>query len=211
MLPSVTFLFIRHGQQQAKDGAIGRLSPLSELGRRQAEALGDELASGPKLAAVYSSPLARASETAEAICCRLALTSIPEARLEEFELGTKPIQELANRSDLLIWRPGDEGSDGETLCSFCRRVGDFCNEIAERHAGQRVAVVSHAGTIDAAIRWAFGIEPESPWQHEVEVQHGSITEVEFWPRGRIDGGAPRYTVMRRLNHTVHLGELASDL
>jgi len=211
MLPSVTLVFVRHGQQEAVDGAIGRQSPLSELGRRQAVALAAALAAGPKLAAVYSSPLPRAVETTGAICTRLSLTSTLEARLMEFELGVMPVEQLANRRDLLIWRAGDSGADGETLASFCRRVGDCCDEIAQRHLGERVAIVSHAGTIDAAVRWALDIAPERPWQHEVEVQHASITEIEFWPRGRIDGGSPRYAVMRRLNHTVHLEELASDL
>jgi broad specificity phosphatase PhoE len=103
------------------------------------------------------------------------------------------------------------GEDGVTLYAFGQRIGMFCDEIAARYTGERVAVVSHAGTIDAAVRWALGIGADSPWQHELEVQHASITEVEFWPRGRIIGGSPRYAVLRRLGHTAHLGEFLSDL
>ena len=207
----VTLFLIRHGQQEAVDGSIGRLSRLSQMGRLQAEALAAELVGWPTITAVYSSPLARAAATAEAIGARLSLTPVLEPRLAEFELGTKPIHEIADRSDLFVWRPGDKGEDGETLRDFSQRVGDCCEEIAARHSDERIAVVCHAGTIDAAVRWALGITPESPWQHELEVQHASITEVEFWPRGRVAGGAPRYTVLRRLNYTDHLGELASDL
>ena len=210
MFHSVTLLLVRHGQQQAVSGVIGQLSPLSELGRRQAAVLAEALASGPKVAALYSSPLLRASQTAEAIGARLSLKPLLEARLTEFELGVQPLEQLADRRDLLLWRSQDAGADGETLGSFCRRVGDCFDEISRRHLAQRVAVVAHAGTIDAAVRWALDIGPESPWQHEVEVQHGSITEIEFWPRGRLEGGSPRYAVMRRLNHTVHLGDLVSD-
>lgn len=208
MRPSVTFLLIRHGQQMAP---WGPLSQLTERGLLQAAALASELAMGPALAAVYSSPLPRAAATAQAIVASLSLALNLEPRLAEFELGTKSLDEVAERGDLFIWRPDDKGSDGETLGAFSRRVGDFCDEIAARHSGERIAVVSHAGTIDAMVRWAIGIAPESVWQHELELQHGSITEIEFWPQGRVSGGSPRYTVFRRLNYTAHLGELVSDL
>ena len=212
MSDSVTLLFIRHGQQQPDgNGQIGRLSPLSELGRRQADLVAAELAVGPPLGAVYSSPLPRAVGTAEAICRRLFVRLSIEPRLTEFELGTRQISEIPDRTDLLIWRPSDTGEDGETLCSFCQRVSGFCDEIVHRHSQERIAVVSHAGTIDAAIRWAFGIHPEAPWQHEADVQHASITEIEFWPRGRIAGGSPRHAVLRRLNDTIHLRSLAGGL
>ena len=211
MFPSVTLLFVRHGQQQTEDGAIGRLSPLSERGRLQAGLLATELAAGPRLGAVYASPLPRASATAAEICSRLDLVPILDTLLAEFELGTKPIAQIAERSDLLIWRSSDMGADGETLAAFSERVSSFCNEIVVCHGGQRIVVVAHAGTIDAAVRWALGITPADPWQHELEVQHASITEVEFWPHGRIVGGSPRYAVVRRVNHIVHLGDLATDL
>ena len=212
MFASVTLLFVRHGRQQPDDdGQIGPLSPLSEQGRRQADLVAAEVALRSPISAVYSSPLPRALATAEAICKRLLLSQpYIEPRLTEFELGTRRISEIADRTDLLIWRPGDTGEDGETLCSFCQRVSAFCDEAVQRHSEQRIAIVSHAGTIDAAIRWALGIDPEAPWQHEVEVQHASITEVEFWPRGRIAGGSPRYAALRRVNCTVHLRSLTTD-
>ena len=211
MSASVTLLFIRHGQQQPDgNGQVDRLSSLSERGRRQADLVAAALAAGSPLGAVYSSPLPRAADTAEVICRRLSLRPLLEPRLTEFELGTRQISEIADRTDLLIWRPSDTGEDGERLCSFCQRVAAFCDEVVQRHSKQRIAVVSHAGIIDAAIRWAFDIRPEAPWQHELDVKHASITEVEFWPRGRIAGGSPRYAVLRRVNDTVHLGRLARD-
>src|SRR6185369_11572534 len=112
MLTSVTLLFIRHGEQQVENGVIGRFSPLSQRGRLQAEALATELAAGSTITAVYSSPLSRAVATAEAIGNRLSLNPVLEPRLAEFELGTRPIHEIADRKDLLIWRPHDMGEDG---------------------------------------------------------------------------------------------------
>ena len=72
-------------------------------------------------------------------------------------------------------------------------------------------VVSHAGTIDATLRWALGITPDTPWQHEFELANASITELEFWPRGRIRGGASRYAVLRRVGDVTHLGDLVSEI
>jgi probable phosphoglycerate mutase len=211
MFPSVTLLLIRHGQQQpAKGGAVGRLSLLSGQGRLQADLVASALAAGPTLSAVYSSDLPRAVATAEAIGHRLALIPVLDPRLAEFEMGTKPLTEIAARPDLLIWRPDHRGGDGETLRAFCQRVAKCCEEIVERHAEHRIVIVSHAGTMDAAFRWALGMGPDTPWQHELEVLHASITEVEVWPHGRAAGGAPRYAVIHRVNDTAHLGALVTD-
>jgi broad specificity phosphatase PhoE len=197
--PSATLLLIRHGQQQPEGGRIGRLSPLSEQGRQQAERVATALAAEPFLSVLYSSPLPRATATADVIGQRLSLIPRLDPRLAEFDLGTRHIDEIVERSDLLIWRPTDIGADGETLRSFCQRVGAFCDEVVARHPAERVVVVSHAGTMDAIVRWALGIAPEEPWTLECDVLHASITEVEVWPRGRVAGGAPRYAVLRRLN------------
>jgi probable phosphoglycerate mutase len=211
-LGSAVLLLIRHGQQAPDErGEVGRASVLNPLGRLQAAELARELFAGPEIAAVYASPLPRAAETAQLLCQRLGLAPRLDPRLAEFELGTRPIEGIGERDDLLIWRPEHEGADGVTLGAFAARVAAFCEEATARHLGQRVAVVSHAGTIDAALRWALGMGADSDWQHEAEVRHASITEIEFWPRGRIAGGAPRYAVLRRLDCVEHLRGLASDL
>jgi probable phosphoglycerate mutase len=111
MLRALTLYFIRHGQQQPEDGAISRNSQLSQRGLLQAEALAVALGQGPTIEAVYSSPLPRAPATAEAIGNRLLLTPILEPRLAEFELGVQPIQAIADRGDLLIWRPEQSRED----------------------------------------------------------------------------------------------------
>lgn len=71
-------IVIRHGQT---DHNVGRIlqgkrldEPLNDVGRREAQALVSALAN-ETIAALYSSPLRRAQETAEAVaqpaCCRL--------------------------------------------------------------------------------------------------------------------------------------------
>lgn len=75
------------------------------------------------------------------------------------------------------------------------------------HLGERVVAVAHSGTIAAALRWAVGLDPESPWHHDFTLCTGSITELRCWPRGRAPGGAPRYAAIGAIGWIAHLGEL----
>ena len=210
--PSAKLVLARHGQARAKSGSeYGRETPLGEIGRRQAEALADMLSEGDRIDAVYSSPLPRAVETARPLCKRLELVALVDSRLTEFELGTSSLEQITGRSDLLIWRPDDTGSDGETLAEFSARVGSFLNEVVDRYPGGRVVAICHAGTIDAASRWAQAIPPANPWQHEFDVPNASLTEIEFWPNGRVRGGAPRYASVLRVGDVTHLGNLVTDI
>jgi broad specificity phosphatase PhoE len=123
-----------------------------------------------------------------------------------------PLKLVKQRPDLAIWRPEHRGTDGVTLREFSARIAAFCDEIVSKHLGERVAVISHAGTIDAALRWALGITPTVPWMHEFEcLANASITEIEFWPNGRVKGGAPRYAAFRRVGDVAHLGGLITDI
>jgi len=209
---ATTLILVRHGQARARDGSYGRETPLSDLGRLQATAVAHELAARTRPAAVYISPLPRAVETATPLCARLDLKAVVDPRLAEFELGSGSLESAQQRPDLVIWRAEHRGvENGETLGEFSARVAAFCDEIVRRHLCERVAVVAHSGTIDAVVRWSLGLPPASPWQHELDLANASISEVEFWPHGRVRGGAPRYAVLRRVGDVTHLGALVSDL
>ena len=58
--------------------------------------------------------------------------------------------------------------------------------------------------------WALGIDPRSPWQHEFYLPNASITEIEYWPHGRVAGGAPRLAMFNRIGDVRHLGAMATD-
>lgn len=210
--PATNLLLIRHAQARAAGRYhLGPDTPIGRLGRLQVAALVSKLAAAAPPAAVYTSPLPRAVQTASLVCERLGLEAVQDPRLTEFELGTKEIEVILERPDLLIWQPEHRAADGETLLEFSARVAAFCDEVMERHPDERVVVVSHAGTIDATLRWALGITPDSPWQQEFDVANASITELEFWPHGRVRGGASRYTVLQRIGDVAHLGDLVSEI
>jgi broad specificity phosphatase PhoE len=147
---------------------------LSDLGRRQAEALAGRMpALG--LGAVYSSPIPRARQTADAIATASGLATQIDAELREVELGPigrRPDAETnaADTARLLRERlleiarvavlsgtwssiPGSEPS-----AQLRRRLTAAILRIAARHPGQRVAVVSHGGAINAYIAEILGID-----------------------------------------------------
>ena len=205
--PKTTLILIRHGQAGWGNSTdYGRATPLTELGRRQATALASELRAGEPIDVLYTSAFQRAVETAEVLSDKLGLEPVVKPRLAEFELE----ETVEKRPDLLVWKPEHRSAPGETLAGFCTRVAAFCEEIVGLHRDHRVAVVSHAGTIGAQIRWALGIPPDAPWGHDFEAPNASITELEHWPQGRIEGGAPRYTSVLRVGDVRHLGEIATD-
>ena len=161
--------------------------------------------------AVYTSPLPRATGTAEAICKGLDIEPTVEPRLSEFEVGACILSSIEERQDLVMWRPEHRGASGETLGEFADRVAKFCDEVASRHLGSTIVLVAHAGSIDAAFRWWLGISTNAPWQFELDVSNASITELEVWPNGRVTDGAPKYAVVRRVADASHLGEGTSDI
>ena len=213
ILQPTSLFLIRHGQASRPPGTgfYGAEAPLSELGRRQASALAASLASGPALDALYSSNLPRALETASVMAERMGMKVLVDSRLAEFEVDMTVETPPGCRPDLLVWHPDHAGADGETLAQFASKVREFHEQVVARHPGQRIALICHEGTIQAALHWSLGMDPRSPWQHEFnDLRNASITEIEFWPQGRMAGGAPRYFVLKRIGDVEHLGGLVTD-
>ena len=209
---TTVLVLVRHGQARVGDDlSLGPKTPLSRLGLRQAALVASELARRSPHTAVYVSPLPRAVESAAPICERLGLEAVVDPRLTEFDLGPATVESVEERPDLLVWRPEHTGADGETLGQFSARVAAFCEEVVDRHLGERVVVVSHAGTMDAVLRWSMGIAATSPWVHDFKIANASITEIELWPRGRVLGGAPRHAILKRVGDVAHLNGLVTDI
>jgi broad specificity phosphatase PhoE len=129
--------FARHGESLANTRHIisnrSRPHPLTALGRAQAAALAARLA-GQRISRVFSSPVPRASETAEIIAKTLgAPREITEA-LREYDCGS-----LEGRGDAAAWathrqfwndwlagRNRDQAPpSGETYTDLCRRFAPF--------------------------------------------------------------------------------------
>lgn len=147
--------FVRHGETPYNmEGRFqGQLDvPLSEEGKRQAQAVAEWLAGLPvEFGAVYSSDLKRARDTAGAIGRQLGLIPQPVEALREIHVGEWQGllgHEVEARfpGQLDLWRdqaPGFRAPGGETAGEVQRRVLDWYLEAITHHRGQAVVVVSH--------------------------------------------------------------------
>lgn len=145
-------LGVRHGEVHNPEGIIYAGLPgygLSEVGRRQAEDLAERLRGLP-VAALYSSPLERAMETAEVLAEAVGADVVPDDRLYEWrhwqqwagmtweELRTKGREAWeAYRAD-----PASVTA-GESLAELGDRMTSWMDEALERHDGGVVVGVAH--------------------------------------------------------------------
>jgi probable phosphoglycerate mutase len=156
------FVVVRHGETawNAQSRIQGHLdSPLNEEGLAQAILVADRLAR-ESFAALYCSDLGRALQTVQPIADRLSLPVQREPRLRERNLGvfqglTGIECERAYPEDYARFKaraPDHQVPDGESVRQVYERVERLFSELAERHIGQRVAVVTHGGVLDAIFR-----------------------------------------------------------
>jgi 2,3-bisphosphoglycerate-dependent phosphoglycerate mutase len=157
-----TLLLARHGEtdwnrelriQGSSDIA------LNELGHEQARALAAELAD-VELDAIYSSDLARARETAEAVAATHGLDVHLDARLRERSFGS---WEGFTRDDIAALPQGSR-HDGESDDEVRSRVLAAIEEIAHAHPAQQVLVVSHGGALNTLWHHALGVRVER-WEN----------------------------------------------
>ncbi|NNC91615.1 MAG: histidine phosphatase family protein [Acidimicrobiia bacterium] len=147
---------IRHGQTDANIDDRWQGVTDGELtidGRAQAAALADWY---PGLDTLYTSPLQRAQDTAAALADVLGVQvehhdGVIEMDLGEWEdLTTPRIQtEWAHLWEQIYDRGEDlpRGTTGESLTATAARMEAALQELAHRHAGAKVGVVSHGGAI----------------------------------------------------------------
>ena len=136
--------------------------PLNELGRAQAAELATVLA-GEELAAVYSSPLQRAFETARVVAEPHGLVAAPVDGLKEVDVGswqalTRDEVEQRFPEQFRRWLDYESGwDDGESYDEMGERVIAALEELAAHHDGERIVAVTHGGPIRAALARAEGI------------------------------------------------------
>lgn len=205
-------IFVRHAQPDVNfEGVVGDSidPPLTEYGRMQARLVGEAL-SVKKIDAVFTSPMKRARETAEAIAGHhrhLELVTIDDLR----EVGVfqdvppdKTVLDfvgrellLAARERMLNERSWDVYPYSEGSAPFRKRVINAVEACIAHNAGERIVIVCHGGVINAYI----GHIIRSEYDMFFRPAHASVSIV-------VAGEGRR--VVRLLNDTHHLTTAEGD-
>lgn len=184
-----TFLLIRHGSHDYLDKRIVSWMPgvhINEEGRAQAQRLGETLA-GSGVAALYSSPLERAIETAAPIARRLGLEihtrdALGEVRFGEWTnldfdtLNQDPRWHAFNR-----FRSGIRAPGGELMLEVQTRMVAEMERLRGEHAERTVAIVSHGDVIKAAVMHYLAMPLDL--LQRIEISPASVSVIRVSDRG----------------------------
>lgn len=202
-------LLIRHGETvwNALGKQQGQLDTgLNERGVAQAERLAQALA-GRKIHALVSSDLGRARQTAGIISGALGLEATFDPRLRERHLGIlQGLTIAAFRQEHPETYRRFRGSDvdwampgGESLRQLDERVIDCLGDLAARHEGKILALVTHGGVLDRIFRHVCGLGSEVP--RAFSLLNASLNEFS------VDDGRWK---LERWGDVHHLRDLDSD-
>jgi probable phosphoglycerate mutase len=186
------FIVIRHGETvwNAEGRIQGHLdSPLNDEGLAQAELLATRLAGEP-FDALYCSDLLRTQQTAEPLTLRTGVRPVLREELRERGLGvfqglTGPECDAQFPEDYRRFRTRDPEHvvpEGESIRQVYERIRAIFLELADRHAGQIVVVITHGGVLDVLNRFARGIALDHA--RDFKVYNASVNRIR-----RDNGGA----------------------
>lgn len=189
--PPTRIHLVRHGQVANPDRVVyGRLPGwgLSDEGVRQAETLAEYL-SRRSLAAVYTSPLERALQTAERIAraCGAALkvdAGLTESGLSALWQGMRWWDvRMQRREEWEAYRRRPLEMEGvpETLRAMASRMTGTIRAFAEAHPGQELAAISHGDPIRAAVLTLTG--DDLARLHDLQLPTGSLVTLDLDTEG----------------------------
>lgn len=170
----------------------GGLGPAGEYG----DAPGWFLA---RPAAILTSPLLRARQTAHALGPVLDLEPRPDAAWAELSLGDWDglgYAEIAAGwpGEFRQWRhsPSVAPPGGESMDDVAKRVSAARDRLIEDYPGQAVVVVSHTAPIRTVIARALDAGPVALWR--LRINPTSVSVVRFWADGGCEVAAVNSTV-----------------
>lgn len=164
---STRVILVRHGETcwNTEGRYQGQLdSPLTEEGHRQAEAIAARLAQD-RIDGLYASDLGRARRTAEPIAAATGVPLYLDARLRERHFGlfhgqTPAVLRRQHPADYTQFSQPDADYRvplGESLRQVHDRAVACLQDLHARHAGQRVALVTHGGVLAALLKYVLGL------------------------------------------------------
>jgi broad specificity phosphatase PhoE len=213
----VRFLLIRHGQTEwnrtptSSGGYTERFRgradiPLNETGLKQARQLAAYLVH-EQIDALYASPLQRTLQTAQPVAESHHLEVQQSADLIDIDVGaleglTVEEARLAFPEVIDKWlnAPGHcKFPKGESLKAARGRADKLLEELAARHAGQTVALVSHRVVCHITLCSALGLDLDALWRFRQD--NACFNRFEKSEHGY---------VVTLLNETAHLENLSKE-
>lgn len=187
----IKILLVRHGETEWNK--VGKMqgwgdSPLSELGRNQAQWLNERLKE-IKIDKIYSSPTGRAYETSQIIRGNRDIEIIKHNDLREINVGKwEGLDKCIVESDYKeqnynFWNEPHKYKathGGEDFFEVRERVCNFINNIIEdkNNEDKTILLVSHAITIKSFLCKLEGYEIEDFWREPL-IGQTSLTEIDF--------------------------------
>jgi len=169
------FILIRHGQTEWNRGAErfrGRADvPLNDLGRAQAQKIAARLA-GEEIAGIYASPMQRTLHTAQPLADARQLPVQPHPGLLDIDVGAvegMTIEEARQAFPEVMTQwlntPGvAKFPKGESLKKMRARIVALLDELAPKHNGETIALVTHRVVCSAMLCVVLGLEPNALWR-----------------------------------------------
>ena len=195
-------VLVRHGATE--HSAEGRFSgrnalPLDEVGQRQAAALATRRYGD--VAAVVSSPLLRARQTAEAIATPLGLPVQTIDDLVETDFGSWEGLTFAeagaadpDRMPEWLASPDVAPPGGESFTAVGRRVRRAREAVIAAHPEAVVVMVTHVTPIKLLVRFALEAPPAA--MYRLHLDTASVSIVDYYSDGN--------SSVRLVNDTSHL-------
>jgi broad specificity phosphatase PhoE/ubiquinone/menaquinone biosynthesis C-methylase UbiE len=160
-LDATDLIFVRHGESLHNRGDVSADSDpgLTELGWRQSQLVADWLSQTCHAEVLLSSPMKRATQTAELISRRVKLPVLLLPGLEETTQSYWNELPAAHQTDPFAlwgetWAPSAENAP--VYSAFRDRLRGAMEQIVADHSGKTVIIVSHGGSIGTILRSLFG-------------------------------------------------------
>jgi broad specificity phosphatase PhoE len=179
---------VRHGQtiMNAQVRFRGRLDvPLNEVGRAEAQEAARAL-QGSRIVAVYTSPLGRAREVAEAIAVKNGVGAVrdqPDLINLDYGAWEGLTKEESAAVDPVAWAAYTGNPEeavcpeGEAVAAAADRVVAGLRAIARQHPGQSVAAVSHGVMLRLAVLRVAGAS-DADWQFAMPTGKAIVFDVD---------------------------------
>lgn len=185
---TTTVLMVRHATHDRLEKVLcGRMGGvrLGEAGQDEARRLAGRLG-GEGLAAVYSSPLERAVETATPIAEAAGVELSIDDGLHEIDFGAwngAAFDDLEGDPRWDVWnreRAGARAPGGESMADAQARVVGWLSRMVEDHPDRTLAAVSHADVIKALIAHALGLSLDGIQRFEISPASVSVFAAGDW-------------------------------